>query len=52
MNLLFPQSLLETLMLGARNDAIKILPIQLAVKLILSHHQLDINKLSTNLPML
>ena len=52
MNLVFAQLLLETLMLGARNGAMNILPIQLAVKLILSHHQLDVNKLSTNLPIL
>ena len=38
--------------LGARNGATKILPIQLVVKLILSHNQLDINQLSTNLPIL
>ena len=38
-------------MLGAQNGAIKI-SIQLTVKLILSYHQLDINKLSTNLPIL
>ena len=52
MNFLFAQSLLEILMLGTRNGAIELLPIQLAVKLILSHHQLDIIKLSTNLPIL
>ena len=51
MNFLFAQSLLETLMLDARNGAMKILTVQLALKLILSYHQLDINKLSTNLPM-
>ena len=39
-------------MLGARNGAIKILPIQLAMKVILLHHQLDINKQSTNLTIL
>ena len=36
-------------MISARNGVIKILPIQLAVKFILSHHQLDIDNLSTNL---
>ena len=45
MNFLFAQSLLETLMLDARNGAMKILTVQLAVKLILSHHQLDIKKI-------
>ena len=50
MNFLFAQSLLDILMAGARNGAIKILPIQLAAKLILSHNQLDMKKLSTNLP--
>ena len=52
LNFLFAQSLLNTLMLGARNGAKKILPIQLAMKVILLHHQLDINKQPTNLPIL
>ena len=38
--------------LNAQNSAIEILSIQLAVKLMYSHHQMDINKLSTNLPII
>ena len=52
MNFLFTQSLVEILMLGARNRAIKILPTPLTEKLILLHHQLGIIKLSTNLHIL
>ena len=41
--------LLEILMLDIQNAPIMILPMQMAVHLILSHHQQDINKLSKNL---
>ena len=52
MNFLFAQSLLETLMPGARNGAIKILPIQSAVKLILSHHGIIVALIPENIQKL
>ena len=52
MNFLLALFLLEILMLDAQNGAIIILPIQMVVHLTLSHHQQDINKLSTSLLIL
>ena len=52
MNFLLDLLLLKILMLDAENGAIMILTTQMAVHLILSQHQQDINKLSISLLIL
>ena len=47
MNFLFALFLLEILMQDAQNSAIMILPMQMIVHLILSHHLQDLSNLST-----